>query len=312
MLKKKAVRKILITTFSIITIFILCIMPSNLNEKSTFLNPNIDITYVGNTETTSIYLLGDNNLLIKTSIFIVSDNLEARIKEIINYLTVNNSEKNPNGLKSIIPSHSKLNNVEIKDGIASLDFNEELLNISEELEEKMIEAIVYSLIDIDGIEGVEIKINGIVLQQLPKTKKNIPSVLNRNFGINKVYDVDDIHDVQKVIVYYLNDINNDRYYVPVTRYLNDDREKIKIIIDNLTSSYIYDSSLLSLLESNVELLDYDLSDKTMTLNFNEGIFYNDKVLEEVIYSISESVFENYDVTSVVFQSNGENIKKIEK
>ena len=37
-----------------------------------------------------------------------------------------------------------------------------------------------------------------------------------------------------VTVYYLNKNNNYFYYVPVTRMVNDDREKIKIIIDELT------------------------------------------------------------------------------
>ena len=86
-------------------------------------------------------------------------------------------------------------------------------------------------------------------------------------------------------LYYLDKISNQNYYVPVTKYLNDDREKINIIIDNLSSNYIYESSLVSLLNQNTELINYEIEDEIMTLNFNNSIFTHDKILEEVTYTI---------------------------
>ena len=41
-------------------------------------------------------------------------------------------------------------------------------------------------------------------------------------------------------------------------------------------------------------------------------FGNDKVLEEVLYSIAYSVFDNYDVSMVSFLVNGEIISHIDK
>ena len=159
----------------------------------------------------------------------------------------------------------------------------------------------------DGIEGVTIKINGSVLLELPKNKKQIPEVLNRNFGINKVFDIDNLNEIKKVTLYYLDEISNSNYYVPVTKYLNDDREKISIIIDNLASNYIYETNLMSLLNQDTELINYEIEDEIMTLNFNNNIFTNDKLLEEVTYTISESIFATYDVKSVIFQVEGEDV-----
>ena len=88
-------------------------------------------------------------------------------------------------------------------------------------------------------------------------------------------------------------INNDMYYVPVTKYINDDREKIKIIVEELASSYLYEGNLISFLNSNTVLLDYQDDDGIMRLNFNDYIMDgNDKLVEEVIYTISLSVFDN--------------------
>ena len=311
MLKRKALRKIIITTFSIITIFLICIVPDRLSNNN-YLNPKINTIYVDNNNTNEIYLLGPNSYLVKTNIVINKEAVADKIKEIINYLTVDKSSKIPNGFSGIIPKDTKLDSIDIEEKIVTLDFSKEFLNISSDLEERMIEAIIYSLIDIDGIEGVSIKVDNNLLTELPNSKKKLPLVLNRNYGINKVYEINNFDTVDKVILYYIDNINNDTYYVPVTKYLNDDREKIKIIIDNLASNYIYESSLISLLNSNTRLINYEIEDRKMILNFNDSIFTNNKLLEEVVYPISESVFSNYDVDNVLFQVNGKDINIFEK
>ena len=306
MLKRKAIRKIIITTFSIITILIICIIPSGINNDVNFLNPVVNTTYVDNSETGDIYLLGSNNYLVKVSVLISGKSVEEKVKEIIKYLTISNNTKIPNGLYAVIPESTKLNNVSISDKIVTLDFSSELLNVDEKLEERLIESIIYSIVNIDGVEGLYLKIDGKDLLKLPKTHKLLPSVLNRNYGINKVYEIDSINNINKVIMYYINKIDEKKYYVPVTKYLNDENEKIRIIIENLSGNYIYDSTLISFLNPNTELINYDIENNTMKLNFNQEIFTDNKLLEEVIYPIAQSVFENYNtVQSVLFEIEGE-------
>lgn len=76
----------------------------------------------------------------------------------------------------------------------------------------------------------------------------------------------------------------------------------------LSSNYIYESNLMSFLNSNTKLLEYRKDDDVMYLNFNDYLFDgNDKVLEEVIYSLAYSVFDNYDVNMVMFEVNGQKI-----
>ena len=230
--------------------------------------------------------------------------MNTKIRSILDYLTIQKSDKLPTGLSGIIPMNTKVNNVEIKESIVTIDFSKELLEVKEELEERLIEAITYSIINIDGVEAITIKVDGNLLTELPKTKKKLPELLNRNFGINKVFDIDNLNGIQKVTLYYLDKISNQNYYVPVTKYLNDDREKINIIIDNLSSNYIYESSLVSLLNQNTELINYEIEDEIMTLNFNNSIFTHDKILEEVTYTIKESVCSTYPVKSVILEVEG--------
>ena len=304
MLKRRALRKIIITTFSLLTIFAICIIPNSLNSKDNFLDTKIDLEYVNNLGTNEIYLLGPNKYLVKTNVLLETDNMNTKIRSILDYLTIQKSDKLPTGLSGIIPMNTKVNNVEIKESIVTIDFSKELLDVKEELEERLIEAITYSIINIDGVEAITIKVDGNLLTELPKTKKKLPELLNRNFGINKVFDIDNLNSIQKVTLYYLDKISNQNYYVPVTKYLNDDREKINIIIDNLSSNYIYESSLVSLLNQNTELINYEIEDEIMTLNFNNSIFTHDKILEEVTYTIKESVCSTYPVKSVILEVEG--------
>ena len=78
--------------------------------------------------------------------------------------------------------------------------------------------------------------------------------------------------------------------------------------DNKVNDNINDAGLMSFLNNKVELIEYDEANNVMVLNFNEYLFdYNNFVLDEVLYSISYSVFENYDVNMVMFEVNGEEI-----
>ena len=235
MLKRRALRKIIITTFSLLTVFAICIIPNSLNSKDNFLDTKIDLEYVNNLGTNEIYLLGPNKYLVKTNVLLETDNMNTKIRSILDYLTIQKSDKLPTGLSGIIPMNTKVNNVEIKESIVTIDFSKELLDVKEELEERLIEAITYSIINIDGVEAITIKVDGNLLTELPKTKKKLPELLNRNFGINKVFDIDNLNGIQKVTLYYLDKISNQNYYVPVTKYLNDDREKINIIIVDFNS-----------------------------------------------------------------------------
>ena len=176
----------------------------------------------------------------------------------------------------------------------------------------MIEAIVYTITSVDGVDKVIIYVDGDILTKLPKTGLNLPSTLDRSYGINKTFDFTKANDIHQVTVYYLNKHNENYYYVPVTKYLNDNRDKIKIIIDELATSNAYNTNLLSYLNSNVELLAVHENADILELTFNSYIFddvANKDILEEVIYTICLSIKDNYDVKEVVFQMENESIYK---
>lgn len=301
MLKKKAIRKIFITTLTAFVLLVVYSIPSLYEEEA--IKTNLEIEYITGIGTNDIYLLDQNGYLVKTKILLDSTDKQEQIKQLINNLIIGVNSKFPNGLSATIPTGTKLLEIFYDENYVTLNFNNNLLKDEDNLE-KIIESIVYSVIDLGDIKGVILEVNG-------ETIENYSRVLDKNIGINKKYHIKSRSNINKVVVYYMEEIDGSKYYVPVTKYVNDEDDKIEIIIDELTTSYIYEPNLMSFLNSNAKLLDYKEQENAMILNFNNAIFDEDnKILEEVTYTLAYSIFDNYDVNQVLIQVDGKNIEDV--
>ena len=58
----------------------------------------------------------------------------------------------------------------------------------------------------------------------------------------KIYEITNVGNIDSYTVYFVNSVNDNKYYIPVTKYVNDyKQDKIRIIIDELASSFTYQS-----------------------------------------------------------------------
>ena len=305
MLRKKALRKIFITTLSAFILLVVYSIP-NMTKNDNAIRTNLEVEYITGIGTNNIYLLDKNDLLVKTNILLDKKDKTDQNKLLLNNLIDDNNSKFPNGLSATIPKNTKLIDVVYDEEYVTLNFSKKLLSVKSELKDRMIESIVYSVMDLGDVKGVIITVEDEMIKEYAK-------VLDRNIGINKKYDIKSRDKINKVVIYYLEEIDDNNYYVPVTKYLNDDRDKIKIIIDELTTSYIYEPNLMSFLNSNTKLLDHEEKENVMSLNFNNALFDgNDKIVEEVKYTLAYSIFDNYDVEQVLLQVDGKNIETVSK
>ena len=308
MLKRFAFKKIVLLLALSFSIFLIYLTPN------TEINFKQELHYVDNQEKEVIYLMDSNNYIARTEIKIKNRKIENKAKELLEVLIKDGDgeDKIPSGFKSIISSETKINSIKYEDGLIKVDFSKELLDTKVEYEEKMIEAIIYTLTSIKEVEKIIIYVDGDILTKLPKTGINLPSTLDKSYGINKEYNIATYNNIDKITIYYVGKYNDQTYYVPVTKYVNDNREKIKVIIETLASSNLSNPNLMSYLNSNTVLLSSELNDNTLSLVFNQYIF-NDlqtrNILEEVIYTINLSIEANYNVKEVLFNVNNEEIYK---
>ena len=304
----------MVATLALFALFLLYLMPNN--EKLDYKIKNTSLEYEYSNQKEVIYLLDTNGYVARTTI--KSEKLDPKetALDVAKGLIIDGEKSHiiPNGFRAIIPAGTEILGLNLENKTLTINFSKDLLNINEKDEEKMIEAIIYSLTSIEGIDKVTIQVEGKTLENLPHSKKNITFPQDKKYGINKKYDLTTTSSIESYTVYYVCQQNDDQYYVPVTKYINNKGEdKIKIIVDELSTSPIYETNLMSYLDTNVVLKDYSLEENQLKLNFNEAILSdnNKHILEEVIYTLGLSMEENYNVKTVMLFVNNQEIYKIE-
>lgn len=304
-------KKILVASSLLVVLFMLYLIPTK--KEVEFAETNLEYVYPNDLET--VYLLDSNDYVARVLISASNDSIISKATSLIDALTIGGKKENviPNGFRSIIPSGTKVIDIELEDGVLVINFSKDILDIDKKYEDKMIESLIYTLTSINGIDSIKLLVDGKELKKLPNSNKLLPTFLDKSYGINKIYEITNVGNIDSYTVYFVNSVNDNKYYIPVTKYVNDyKQDKIRIIIDELASSFTYQSNLSSFLNENTKLLNYEVIDKQIKLNFNDMIFSditNNDILEEVVYTICLSINDSIDIDSVVFLANDREILK---
>lgn len=298
-------KKILVASSLLVVLFMLYLIPAK--KEVEFAETNLEYVYPNNLET--VYLLDSNDYVARVLISASNESSVSKALSLIDALIIGGKKENviPNGFRSIMPSGTKVNDIKLEDGVLIIDFSKDILDIDKKYEDKMIEALTYTLTSINDIDSIKLLVDGEELKKLPNSNKILPTFLDKSYGINKIYEITNVGNIDSYTVYFVNSVNDSKYYIPVTKYINDNKQdKIRIIIDELATSFTYQSNLNSFLNENAKLLNYEVIDKQIKLNFNDMIFSditNNDILEEVVYTICLSINDSIDIDSVVFMAN---------
>lgn len=296
MIKLFTFRKIAISTLLLLVAFLLYNYPEELNE---------DVTIKDNTMI-NIYLVDFNGYVAMTKVA-SSLNFEDALYTIIDSLTIGNDNL-PDGFSGVLPENTKLLSYSLDGDLLKVNFSKELLNVSIDTEEDMIESLVYSLTLLENVDKVMIFVEGDKLNELPNSHRRLDLYLDRNYGINKIVDISSLSSTKMVTVYYLD--NSDSYYIPVSYVVNDTQDKIQIIVNSLKTNKFNSSNLSSHLDYQVELMNYEATEEEFLLNFNDSLLdsiYDGELKEEVKYALSYSIYDTFGIESVVFEVNSNKI-----
>ena len=153
MIKRTVIKKIIIASLALLILAITYIFPTHnsINQTLSYIEPS----------TTTIYLLDNSNMVSRTKMILNNDNNDIinKAKSIINALIINSDESKytPNGFNAIIPEGTKINSISIDNNILKINFNDNFLKLKSENSEKAIEALIYSLTELDDIKGIGTK-----------------------------------------------------------------------------------------------------------------------------------------------------------
>lgn len=303
MLKKSAFKKIIISSLALLFASVLYLFPDSYKKNEIKKEVNFE-----NIKKCVLYLPNNDNMVSRIMVISKENNVINKAKEIINYLTISNSYNNyiPSGFSPIIPKNTKLLSIDLTNDILKINFSKEFLSVSPEKEKSLIESLVYSLTEIDGINKLMIFVDNNLLNSLPNSKEKLPITIDKSIGINTIYDINDYKNSKLVTTYYLSKYDSFYYYIPISKITNNEDEKIKIIINELKSAPIYQTNLMSFLNSNAKLLDYEILENEVSLSFNNYLLddiTNNTILEEVKYSIGLSIRDTYNINKTIFKVN---------
>lgn len=300
MIKKYTINKICVTSVSLFLILMFYLVPSTPESEV-----KIDKS-IGDKKEVVVYLMDKDYYLGRMIEYASYDNIVDLVNKKLDIL-INGSDE-LNSFSPIIPKNTKVNSIKVDKNNIYIDFSKDILNVSKYNEELMIESIIYTITDINGIDNIYLSINKEPLKILPKSNKEIPYPLNKGYGINKKYDLDSLNNITKTTVYFNKSYDDIEYLVPITKVMNTTSEKIDIIIEELKSIVNAQYNLNSYIPNNLEVVSHEVNDDKMNLIFNEFILDKEKlvVLEEVKYAIAQSIFDNYNVKEVVFSTKDKN------
>lgn len=261
-----------------------------------------------------LFLIDKNGMVVPQSLELPATKEAA--KQVIEYLVVDGPVSNilPNGFRAVIPQGTVVQGVNItEDGTAVVDFSKEFSDYKPEDEQKILQAVTWTLTQFENVEKVKLWINGHELTEMPVNGTPIGEGVSRADGINMLNSsVLDITNTRAITVYYVAENDGKEYYVPVTKRISNDQEDaVEGAVTALIEGPTLTSGLLSEIQPDVKLLNSPLyEDGVVTLNFNEAIFSSfdeekKMISDNVLNALVLTVTEQPGVEKVAIQVNGE-------
>mgnify|MGYP002409258274 CR=1 FL=1 len=258
---------------------------------------------------TELYLLDKNGLVVSQTLNLAKT--ESVAKQALQHLVENGpvTDMLPNGFKAVLPEDTKLT-VNVKDGVATVDFSKEFKNYQPEDELKILQSVTWTLTQFDTIDKVKLQMNGHPLEEMPVNGTPIGDNLSRKDGINlDISKSGDILNSRPITVYYLSGEKENYYFVPVTkRVSNKIDNNIDAAIQELVKGPSANSELLNEFSPDVALLDKPkVENGNVILNFNESIYgsFDKKMISQnVLQSLVLTLTEQTGIESVSITVNG--------
>ena len=253
-----------------------------------------------------VYLISNDNLTIPLSVKLDKKaTLQEELMDVYNLLKVDSKLSNDH-LNGFIKDDIKMNKMEIKDNILSLDFSDNILNeVSNQ--NKIIEALTLSFVGFDEIDSLEISINGTKLNDM--VSLYLPEKLDENFGINQdFYYTNSIIGKQKQVVFYERTYSeNHKYLVPVSVYVEEG--------NNVNQTFVNATRVSQPVSSHLKKLDiYKGLDRVQD---NEDHIYSittsglvsEECVNKDLYEIISLSYDLMNIESKVsFSLEGESIR----
>ncbi|OXS57903.1 hypothetical protein B1A99_14775 [Cohnella sp. CIP 111063] len=196
-------------------------------------------------EMITVYLLDRNEYLAPMSLRADQEQDQEQsapvsgAEKAIAWMTVSRqlADQLPPGFAAVLPEGTKVNSVteDAAEQTISVDFAAPLPGIPASRERKVIEALVWTLTELPGIDKVKLSVGGKPIRSLPSSGLPVDPVLTRGLGINleKVKDVQPTYAMGVTLYFASQTAEGEGYFVPVTRLVNRQEDVAKAALEQL-------------------------------------------------------------------------------
>ncbi|SFX12202.1 germination protein M [Thermoactinomyces sp. DSM 45891] len=253
---------------------------------------------------------GSELYFLTDSGYVVPYTLSKELKnsnEALSYLVEDQAKSMvPKGFQGALPKGTKIKGVQVKDGVATVDFSKEFTKYDTKKEEHIFSAITWTVTQFGNVKTVNLNVEGKPYTAKSKMKTQ---GLSRQDGINlEMAKGVDMTQSMPVTLYFMAQ-SEDRtiYYVPVTRMINRADNRAKSVLQELVRGPELDSKLLSAVDSTLAVNNVALKGDTVTADLGEQLLQfsaENKASKNAIDMIVLSLTENTAAKTVKFLVNG--------
>ena len=206
-------------------------------------------------------------------------------------------------LKPVIPEDVELLDFDFEHNQLYLDFSPEYKKMPKVYEVLCRAAIVHTLGQIDGVEYVDLQVNGEPLTDLEGKEIGL---MNEDQFIENAGEEINAYKTADLTLYFANKAGDKLVEQRVAMEYNSNISLEKLIVEQLIAGPPFEGAYPTI-PSETKLLNISIKDNICYVNLDEGFLgtgYN--VIESIpVYSIVNSLIENTDAQKVQISINGE-------
>ncbi|MCP3030500.1 GerMN domain-containing protein [Halobacillus sp. A1] len=256
-----------------------------------------------------LYLLDSNGMVVPQTLEIpASENVAGQSLE---YLVKDGpvTELLPSGFEAVLPAGTQIQGVNLVDGTMTVDVSKEFQEYEAEDEEKILQAMTFTLTQFDNVERIKLWINGHEQKTMPVSGTPISDGVSRSDGINvQESSTNDLVNSEPVTVYYPSQQDGEEVYqVPVTTRVASGEDLYTTVVQTLLNGPALGTSLMQPFNEGAEVSKAEMKDGVLSVTFNEAMLTGEEtkaLSNEALSSLVMSLTGLPDVESVEVMVEG--------
>lgn len=261
----------------------------------------------------TVYLVNEQGKLAPVALHLPEGEASLKLNRMLEMLVKDGKYAGmlPAGFSGILPVGSEVKAVTVKqdEKLAVVEFNKAFAGYEAADERKILEALTWTLTETPDVEKVQLWVDGEKLNEMPVNGTPLDRPLSRSFGINlELKGESGLSQLSPVIVYFSAATPDGvQYFVPVTRFVPADGDRVKSAIGELLKGPQQGDGLERVVTDNTKLDSVEVSkDGVVTVALTDDMFEaGEKLPAQMLQSLVLTVTENQDDSKVRIWLNGQ-------